>query len=343
MGKRNKQNRMAGDAITGQPDSNDVARGAMNNRRDWSQPNWDNPSKKEQRKFKKATGYDQYLGGFREGHIEDMYKDQRIDWWANDNSHNKIYRKLAKNTGLNYNRVQNQDEAEILNYNERGAAFTVNRTDKDKSNNVSGHSDQMVTTHEAFGPISGQGTRLAGAAGISTAWDVKQYGSFIPELSEFDDKFQTNRTVAFTGEEVKNNNYKTPYKGAEVAGYTPGVGGGEGSGNWDKMAKQMNQHTRAHEVGHSMGIAGDLTLNKKDPSLMSYNTSIRSGKMGTREYESIKKNFAPYINDSAYVPYTAPAPVSPTAPPTPPAVQPTQPTAAASQAKSRARRRRRKA
>ena len=313
--RQEKRNRMAGEAVVGTPAGDAISQSKISKdlidpvtgKRDYSIANWDDPSKKEQKKFKKATGYSQYLGGFREDFIEDMYKDQRIDWYANDNSYNKIFKNLGKHTGLNFNRVQDQDQAEILNFNERGEAFTLPRTDKDLTNNLSGYDATMVTSHEAFGPVKGKGSRLEGAAGISTPWNVKQYGSFIPTLSEFDDRFQTNRTVAFTGDEVKKFNYAAPFKGAE-AGYL--------GGDYKKQAKQMNQHTRAHEVGHSLGIEGDLTLSKKDPSLMSYNTSIRSGRLGTREYESIKRNFAPYINPDAYVPYVPPVTTEPIYTPT---------------------------
>ena len=288
---------------------------SLSNRRDWSVPNWDNPSKKEMRKFEKATGYPQFLGGFREGHIEDMYKDQRIDWYANDDSYDATFQGLADETGLNFQRVMHQDDAEIVNFNEKGAEFFLERTDKDLTNNDPTVMPFKSSDHQiAFGPLENEKRKAAGqpeleyagALGISNAWDNKQHGN-TPGLEHFkshDDMYQTNRSIDLTGADVKRFKYMPGIKGGESGAKT---------GNWDLQAAQHNEHTRQHEVGHSMGIAGDLTLGDKDPSAMSYNFNIREGKLGKREYESIKNNFKPYQTGGEAAPYVPSAPLAPSA------------------------------
>ena len=323
-GKKGKQGKK------GMGKSEDVARGAMLNRRDWSIPNWDNPSPKEIRKFEEATGYPQYLGGFREDQIENMYKDQNIVWYAEGDHYNETMNNLAQGTGLNFTRVPNQDDAEIVNMMDRGEAKVVDRTDKFLGNNTPNSLEVYGASLQNYGELpegkAGPDRSFDKALGYSADFNVSKSHGHLPAFAQMDDYVQFNRTLNITGEEMKNLGYGRPYKDSENAGLW--------GSDYNKMAAQTRRHTMEHEVGHSMGLAGDLTLNKQDPSPMSYNNSIRTGVLGEREFESIKRNFQPFINDAAYKPYVAPVPYQQPAQPTAPA--PGGQPAAASKAKSRA-------
>ncbi len=324
-GKKDKKGGgMAGDVLQqgfgkgktkGMGKSEDVARGAMLNRKDWSIPNWDNPSKKEMKKFEKATGYPQYLEGFKEDQIQNMYKDQNILWYSEGDSYNETMDNLATGTGLNFTRVPNQDDAEIINMLDRGEEKIVERFDRNLTNNTPDSLDKYGATLPNYGELAegkaGPSRQYDKALGYSTDFNVSKDHGHLPAFAQMDDYVQFNRSLNVSGEDLKTLGYGRPFKGAEFATQL--------GGDYNKMAAQTRRHTMEHEVGHSMGIAGDLTLNKKDPSPMSYNASIRTGVLGEREYESIKKNFQPYINDAAYKPYVAPVPYQ----------QPAQPQAAA--------------
>lgn len=263
----------------------DVAKGAMLDRRDWSVPNWNNPSDEEIKKFEEATGYPQYLGGFRENIIKDIYADKQISYYANNDDYEPVYQQLRENTGLNFVRQDAPDGAEIYNYSNRGEGIEVTRTDKDLSNNLPNNPASFNARFPAYGDFTEEGKNGAytNSLGLSSGWRAKDWGG---DWSNFDGSFQTSRNIKLTGDDIKSKNWASAFKGSPRGAET---------GDWDAEANAINMHTMRHEMGHALGLAGDRTLNKKDPSLMSYNFGIRGGDYTQREYESIKRIFKPYI------------------------------------------------
>ena len=68
-------------------------------------------------KFKREKGYDKNLSnnGFREEFVEDMYKDKQIDYYSDHPKYDKMIDRTSRKTGLNFNKVNSPQEAEISN------------------------------------------------------------------------------------------------------------------------------------------------------------------------------------------------------------------------------------
>lgn len=208
--------------------------------------NWNNPSQADMDAFEKQHGYSQYLGGFRDKFRDDYMKDGVIDYYSDKRLYDRIYKKVGKNTGLTFNKVDNADDAEIVNYWSRkhSGDFTDWRTDKKTGK-------EYGVTYDGFEKRRKQEGIPKGyyIAGTSYANDVGALND--PFFKGIDDLHQTNLV------NVQGSRY-------------------------DRRLSAW------HEVGHSLGLQGDDTLNKKDPSVMSYN-NFRGNKFGRREYESIKR------------------------------------------------------
>ena len=273
--QKRKKNRMAGEKITEMGEdymaqaTKDVpakqvktaakadATAGAPAQRDWSQPNWDNPTKKEQRKFKKATGYPQYLGGFREDYRKDYMEDGQIDYFADNKHYDKIYKQIGKHTGLNFNKVDRHDDAEIMNFwsKETSGEFGMSRKDR-KGGTGKRYGYNNPSFEEAgkeFEQIRNDTTGKLYLGGLSTAIDPKEYAKENPYMNDIQDMHQSNRVNALRGD------------------------------------RKSQRAAAWHEVGHSLGLRGDTSLNDKDPSVMSYNHGIKGNRLGEREYESIKR------------------------------------------------------
>lgn len=232
------RNRMAGDKIT---------EAKRNEPRDWSIPNWDNPTKKEQRKFEKATGYPQYLGGFREKWRDDYMKDGVIDYYSDNKLWDRIHKKVGKKTGLTMNKVDDIRDAEIVNvWND------VTQEEHTLPRHVENFTFKGYKREHAEHPQAKDNPNAL-IGGISYPVDGKDYNP------NNDDMFQYNSV-----------------------------------NTEDRVSKEFRKKSAWHEIGHSLGLAGDNTLTDKDPSVMSYNHDFNNKTLGTREFESIKKLHAGY-------------------------------------------------
>lgn len=73
--------------------------------------------KEKDRRFFKEKGYDRNLenNGFRKEYIDHMMKDGKIDYFGDHPRFHKIAGRISRKTGLNLNRVDNPNDAEISN------------------------------------------------------------------------------------------------------------------------------------------------------------------------------------------------------------------------------------
>ena len=200
----------------------------------------------------------------RQDWMKAAYSDGKIDYYGDKKHWNKIFDSVGQNTNLKFNRVKNTNKADIINFT-GGKSHEFERTTPITGGSYKGQEiDYKVrTTPHGY---EANTVEMTTARGLSTAYNPKELSSSAGNLP-VNDYFQTN-TVG------------------KVVGLPKEM-------QWNKAG------TAWHEVGHSLGLAGDYELPVTDKSVMSYN-SERQTEFDKRDYKAINKFWKPYTSGKAY-------------------------------------------
>lgn len=212
---------------------------------------------------KKGQGKHQKI---RDDWMKSAYSDGQIDYYADKGHYNKVFKAVGKNTNLNFNRVKDPSKADILNFT-GGQSHEFSRKTNITEGRFKGQEITYGAATQSHGEKAAPGSQWQNARGLSAAWNPKGLSTNTGENLPINDYFQTN-----------------------TVGNVKGL---------DKSKQWKKAGTNWHEVGHSLGLAGDRTLPKTDKSVMSYNPE-RQTKFDNRDYKAINKFWKPYTTGKAY-------------------------------------------
>ena len=184
-----------------------------------------------------------------------MYKDKQIDYYGDRKRYDKMIARVGRKTGLNFNKVDDPAKAEILNFTDSGTRTIYGGKG---SNPEQPDAPGWHSNLQGFGK-GYEGTKYKTAIGELDADKIRGLSSAIdPRSLGHDDMTQVNRT----------------------------------DGSLDKKTRGA---VMAHELGHSLGLRGDLSIkNPNDPSVMSYNEG-KNNRLKRRDFRSIRENFKDYM------------------------------------------------
>lgn len=190
------------------------------------------------KRFKDQKGFDRKLdnNGFRQDFVKDMYADKQIDYYGDNKRYDRMIKKTSRKTGLNFNKVENPHDAEIVNFTTGDKGFITGG----RGTNPDNPNSEWGVELQGFGKkYKGQTVRTNGGeypaenfGGLSTAIDARPYG--------FDDMKQVNRTDRTLPKKIKRGTM------------------------W---------HELGHSLGLEGDFS---ITNKNDPSVMSYNQGKNS-------------------------------------------------------------------
>ena len=223
-----------------------------------------NESRAKRRKPKRAKHRK-----IRDAWMKRAYADGFVDYYSGGRAarrvYNPIFKALGKNTNIRFRSTNDQTKADILNFI-GGGGNKIRRRAKIRSGRYKGESVNLTYTTQKHGTKKGAPKSKRYVRGLSTA--VKYPGTLntnVGKLKVVPNMFQTN-----------------------TVGNVPSRKGGKKVTQWNKAG------TAWHEVGHSMGLAGDTRLPRTDKSVMSYNPN-RNRKLDAFDYKAINAFWAPHV------------------------------------------------
>ena len=219
-----------------------------------------------------------YQDGYVDYYIPHKKGDQKYNQRHNK-AYNPVFNALKKNTNIRFRRTFDKNTADILNYLDGGGQQMKRQWTMSAKNTPYAKYHGQPFTYNYRLPTVGSKHEKNPSHGDSRA----KYSRGVSR--GYSNELYKDRLKKTYGIGIKRDLWQ-----ANIAGHSNYV---EPHRQWNKAG------TTWHEVGHSLGLAGDRTLHERDRSVMSYNR-FRNKTFDKRDYNAINAFWKPYTSGNAY-------------------------------------------